>query len=645
MYETSLINMDNRNQIALLSGEELWQVFEQAAEAMYLIDAVSGRIEHVNEQAVSDLGYSREELISMQARDVVGADVGVEVMERLQDLRPGEKRTRRGYHRRKDASEFPVEVRVSKIEVAGQTKLLSLARDITEQTETLEQLRISNSNFRMLVENSIQSVAIANSDRQIVYANTQFAKTFGYESVSDVLSSQGTPQFIAEADQSLVNSVRIDVLSGKSESETFKFDGIKQDGSVIHLECTLAKAIWDGEAATITSFRDITQQKQAEQRLQQAQRTEAIGQMTGGVAHDFNNLLAVILGNLELLRDDMSNEMHLKLVTNCMDATIRGAELTRNMLAFAKQAPLVPQVLDLNSVVDEVRNWSVRTLPASIELDVSLAEGLWQAEVDKASLESALLNLILNAKDALPDYGRISIQTANVRVEDGESKAQHGELLPGQYVMLSVVDTGIGIPKEKLETIFEPFFTTKPVGAGSGLGLSMVQGFIEQSGGSIQVFSEPDVGTTFTLYFKATATAQSGQSEKFIAEGIKSPNKGAILVVEDQEDVLMVLVKILEKAGYSVTSAASGDIANKIFGDGIHFDLLVTDIVMPGQLQGVELSCKLRERKPDLPVVFISGYAPENAGGGNGILRDDIHLTKPVMRKELVEAVAKALEE
>jgi CheY-like chemotaxis protein len=363
------------------------------------------------------------------------------------------------------------------------------------------------------------------------------------------------------------------------------------------------------------------------------------------VAHDFNNLLAVILGNLELLRDEMSDEMHLKLVTNCMDATIRGAELTRNMLAFAKQAPLVPQVLDLNSVVDEIRNWSVRTLPASIELDVSLAEGLWQAEVDKASLESALLNLILNAKDALPDYGRISIQTANVQVEDGESKAQHGELLPGQYVMLSVVDTGIGIPKEKLETIFEPFFTTKPVGAGSGLGLSMVQGFIEQSGGSIQVVSEPDVGTTFTLYFKATASAQSGQSEKFIAEGIKSPNKGAILVVEDQEDVLMVLVKILEKAGYSVTSAASGDIANKIFGDGIHFDLLVTDIVMPGQLQGVELSCKLRERKPNLPVVFISGYAPENAGRGNGILRDDIHLTKPVMRKELVEAVAKALEE
>lgn len=645
MYETSLVKMDNQNQMALLSGEELWQVFEQAAEAMYLIDAVSGRIEHVNEQAVCDLGYSREELISMQAGEVVGADVGVEVIERLQDLRLGEKRTRRGFHRRKDASEFPVEVRVSKIEVAGQTKLLSLARDITEQTETLEQLRISNSNFRMLVENSIQSVAIANSDRLIVYANTQFAKTFGYDSVSDVLSSQGTPQFIAEADQNLVNSVRVDVLSGKSEAETFKFDGIKQDGSVIHLECTLAKATWDGEVATITSFRDITQQKQAEQRLHQAQRTEAIGQMTGGVAHDFNNLLAVILGNLELLRDDMSDEMHLKLVTNCMDATIRGAELTRNMLAFAKQAPLVPQILDLNSVVDEVRNWSVRTLPASIELDVSLAEGLWQAEVDKASLESALLNLILNAKDALPDCGRISIQTANICVKEDGGKAQHGELSSGQYVMLAVSDTGIGIPKEKLETIFEPFFTTKPVGAGSGLGLSMVQGFIEQSGGSIQVFSEPDVGTTFTLYFKATASAQSGQSEKFSAEGTKSPNKGAILVVEDQEDVLVVLVKILEKAGYSVTSAASGDIANKIFGDGKHFDLLVTDIVMPGQLQGVELSCKLRERKPDLPVVFISGYAPDNAASGNGILRDDIRLTKPVMRKDLVEAVAKALEE
>lgn len=630
--------------MSLLSGEELWQVFEQAAEAIYLINASSGRIEHVNEQAVCDLGYSQEELTSMQAEDVVGANAGVEVVGRLQDLQLGEKRTRRGFHRRKDGSEFPVEVRVGKIEVAGETKLLSLARDITEQTETLKQLQISDSNFRMLVENSIQSVAIANSDRRIVYANNQFAKTFGYESVSEILKSGGTPHFIAEADQKLVNSVRVDILDGKSGSVTFKFDGLKQDGSVINLECTMARAIWDGEVATLTSFKDITQQKQAELRLQQAQRTEAIGQMTGGVAHDFNNLLAIILGNLELLKDDLSDEMHLNLVTNCIGATIRGAELARNMLAFAKQAPLAPQVLNLNSVVEEVRNWSVRTLPASIELDVSLSEDLWLAEVDKASLESALLNLILNAKDALPSFGRITIQTANICVKDEGSKVQPGELATGRYVQLAVSDTGVGIPQEQLSAIFEPFFTTKPVGTGSGLGLSMVQGFIQQSGGSIQVSSEPGVGTTFKLYFKTSAAPLLKRNEISGSEVGGSHNKRRILIAEDQEDVLVVLVKILERAGYSVTSAASGDMAVEIFGEGNLFDLLVTDIVMPGKLQGAELSRKLREKKPELPVVFMSGYAPDTVGGANNIPREDIRLTKPVIKKELLAAVAKALD-
>ena len=393
----------------------------------------------------------------------------------------------------------------------------------------------------------------------------------------------------------------------------------------------------------IGTSQDVTQQREIESQLHQSIKMEAIGNLTGGVAHDFNNLLAVILGNLELLKevpDDTDN-----LLEEAIDAVLKGADLTKSMLSFARRAPLEPTVLDLNKIVLETNNWSTRALPSTIEVETSLLAGLWPIRADRASTESALLNLILNARDAMPLGGKLTIETANVRL-DSEYIGVHSEDLElGRYVMLAVSDTGSGIPKSTIEKIFDPFFTTKPTGKGSGLGLSMIQGFMKQSGGSVQVYSENGQGTTFKLYFRAVDPDEARAApapDSSIAE-LRPVKSTVILVAEDQPGVMSFLIRTLEAAGYGVLPAASGDIALELYHAANQVDLVLTDIVMPGKVQGPELVRQLRQGEKTLPAVFMSGYAHEATVHGNGLRPDDIRLMKPVSRADLIKAIEQAL--
>ena len=377
--------------------------------------------------------------------------------------------------------------------------------------------------------------------------------------------------------------------------------------------------------------------------LLQAQKMESIGQLTGGVAHDFNNLLAVILGNLELI-EEADDPVEIESYRNAaIIATHRGADLTKSLLSFARQSPLEPTIFDINQKVREVKEWSSRVIPENIDVEISLLAGLWQAKADPNLTQNAMLNLILNARDAMRNGGKMTIETANVRVDEEYNDLRGEDMEPGRYVMLAISDTGEGIARENLKQIFDPFFTTKPVGAGSGLGLSMVQGFMKQSGGTIRVYSEPNVGTTFKLYFKAISGKKEALSPTERAAQNTQSTGARIFVVEDEEAVLDVLVIALTKAGYQITSARSGDQAMQIWDDDPRFDLLVTDIVMPGNLQGTQLARVLREQDPELPVVFMSGYASEATVHGNGLRPEDIRLMKPVRHADLLAAVEKAL--
>jgi len=383
----------------------------------------------------------------------------------------------------------------------------------------------------------------------------------------------------------------------------------------------------------------------------QAQKFETIGKMTGGLAHDFNNLLAVIMGNQELLRDviegpDLDRDDANELIEASLQATRRGADLTQNLLAYARQAQLKPEPLDLNLVVRQTEAWLRRTIESRIEIESVLQAGIWTVEVDRASLQSALVNLLINARDALGGPGKVTIETANVRIDPAYVDQRAEDIAPGRYVMLAVSDNGPGIPPDALDDIFDPFFTTKPVGEGTGLGLSMVQGFVKQSRGAVRVYSEEGMGASFKLYFPVSEdTAQDAPS----ANAPKTYENASaldqrILLVEDQEELLAVLEQILTTAGYSVMTATSGDRAFEIFlNDPKRFDLVATDIVMPGALQGPALAKSIRKTAPDMPFVFFSGYAREAVLHGNGLRASDISLMKPVARQDLLEAVKAAL--
>lgn len=397
-------------------------------------------------------------------------------------------------------------------------------------------------------------------------------------------------------------------------------------------------------------FLDVTREVEAEAELstmaaiaRHAQKHESIGKLTGGVAHDFNNLLAVIMGNLELLREDIPEEEKDGCIEQALEAVERGSGLTRNMLAFARRARLAPKDFDLADVVRQTAGWAGRALPATIELDIDMPDGLPCVTADMDLTASALLNLLINARDAMPGGGQLRIGAEERHIGADDTGLALDGLNPGSYVVLTVADTGEGIPEADLSRVFEPFFTTKPPGSGSGLGLSMVYGFMRQTGGAVLVRSGREGGTAFDLYFPVERNA-GAPGEAAAVPALPAAAEGyRILLVEDEAAVLSILGRTLETAGYRVTMARSGDEAATVFAQDRGFDLLLTDIVMPGALQGNDLAQALRSRQPDLPVVFMTGHASQTIFQTEGVRPDDSCLVKPIRRQELLDTVARVL--
>jgi len=533
------------------------------------------------------------------------------------------------------------------------TRIFGVQSDLTDirlseqkHLESLERLTLIAENLPGVV---FQSDITDRDNRKLIYISPKCQSIWGYSDEELYADNSGihrshypddAPAFLAALDEG--------IASGEAVSHRYRIT--TRDGSTKWLDYHGSASDIGGKTIIEAIVLDVTREVEAQEQVEKereivyrAQKSESIGLLTGGVAHDFNNLLAVILGNLELLGDENDPENQKEMIDAAIAATLRGADLTKNLLSFARKARLTPEVLDLNNVVREAKNWMGRTLPESVSVETSLLAGLWPVEVDRSSLESAILNLILNSRDAMKGQGSLTIETANVRIDDDYIDLREEELTAGRYVMLAVSDTGEGIRQDDLASIFEPFFTTKPPGAGSGLGLSMIVGFMQQSGGTVQVYTEVGEGTTFKLYFPAVETtreqpARITSGEKRIAGGGKR-----VLVAEDETAVRDTLVTTLERAGYLVTATTSGDNAYDVFDADPTFDLLLTDIVMPGKLQGTHLAKALRERRADLPVVFMSGYASEATVHGNGLRPEDIRLMKPVQRADLLAALAKVL--
>lgn len=389
-------------------------------------------------------------------------------------------------------------------------------------------------------------------------------------------------------------------------------------------------------------FQDISERRKLEQQLRESQRLEAVGHLTGGMAHDFNNLLTVILGNAELLAEELVTDQRLLPFARMIgSAAQRGAELTQRLLAFARRQALEPETVDVNHLVSNFDGLLRRTLGAHIDIEWVRAPGLWPATVDPAQLESALLNLVLNARDAMPSGGRMTIETANTRIDE-EYALRHSEVKPGQYVLVAVSDTGSGIDTGNLQRVFDPFFTTKEPGKGTGLGLSMVFGFIKQSGGHINIYSEVGEGTTVKMYLPRALNSGNVQAKVSGAVAVTGGSE-IILLVEDDDLVRHYASEQLRMAGYEVLTAENGPLALAILGDRDDIDLLFTDVVMPGGMSGRDLAEKALALKPTLKVLYTSGYT-ENAIVHHGRLDQGLQLLgKPYRRTELLEKVRKVL--
>ncbi|MBK8537523.1 MAG: response regulator [Candidatus Competibacteraceae bacterium] len=401
---------------------------------------------------------------------------------------------------------------------------------------------------------------------------------------------------------------------------------------------------FDAKSAAIVVARDITQRKQSEAQLRQAQKMQAIGQLTGGIAHDFNNLLAIIMGNLELLHEQLTAQPRLhQLTQQALKAVDRGANLSRRLLAFARRQPLLAQPTDLNQRVLGMLDLMRRTLGATIQIDTILATNLEQTLIDPDQFENALLNLVINARDAMPQGGRLTLETANVQLD--ADYAAHEDVRPGSYVMLTVSDTGIGMTPAVLEHVFEPFFTTKETGKGSGLGLSMVYGLVKQSGGHITIYSEPGQGATVRLYLPPTVSAATPAAEPLpIADSAIQGQGEIILVVEDDADVRLFAVNALQGMGYEIQQAGEAETAIRLLERTPRIALLFTDIVLPGEMDGARLAAEAQRRYPGLRVLFTSGYT-EHALIGSGQLAEGVDvLTKPYRKAELGKKLRTLLE-
>jgi nitrogen-specific signal transduction histidine kinase/CheY-like chemotaxis protein len=390
-----------------------------------------------------------------------------------------------------------------------------------------------------------------------------------------------------------------------------------------------------------STISDITERRQTEEQLRQAQKMEAVGNLTGGMAHDFNNLLGVVIGNLDLLRERKAGDPDAdELARESLEAALRGADLTRRLLAFARRQPLQPVRTDVNKLIAGIVKLLERTLGEHIHIILDLNPDTWPVVVDAAQLESSLTNLATNARDAMPGGGQLSIVTGN-RSLDADYTSQHAELQPGEYAMIAVSDTGTGMPSEIVSHIFEPFYTTKEQGKGTGLGLSMVFGFMKQSGGHMNVYSEVGIGTTFRLFLRR-ADAGSEAGEAVVPTALLRGNGETVLAVEDNVSLRRVVVRQLTELGYRVLEADDAQTALRIL-ESEPVDVLFTDIVLPGGTSGYEIARTVLSRWPAIKIVLTSGF-PENRTNGDANPPNLRLLSKPYRRDDLGRLIREVLD-
>jgi PAS domain S-box-containing protein len=513
---------------------------------------------------------------------------------------------------------------------------------MTESRLAQETLRESEQLARGIVNTALDAFVQNDESNSIVDWNLQAEAMFGW-SREEALGKNLIDLIIAGPDHAYFKAALPRYLeSGQHQILGHRREilAMRRDGSEFRAELSVT-SLQRREGILFNSFiRDLTDKIAAEDRIRQSEKMEAVGQLTGGIAHDFNNILTVITGTIEILADAVKSEPQLAAITQMIDeAATRGADLTQHLLAFARKQPLEPRETDVNTLIIETAKLLQRTLGEHVEVESIFEDEACLAIVDPNQLATAILNLALNARDAMPGGGKLIIETGSVVLDENYTKT-HGDVRPGPYAMIAVSDTGSGIPAAILDKVFNPFFTSKGPGKGTGLGLSMVYGFVKQSAGHIKIYSEEDHGTTVRMYLPP-ATGAAVPVETAPAPIVVGGHE-TILVVEDDRLVREYVLTQLHSLGYITLEAANAVEALAIVNGGHEFDLLFTDVIMPG-LNGRQLSDEILKVRPALKVLFTSGYT-ENAIIHHGRLDEGVLLlAKPYRKSDMAIMIRKAL--
>jgi PAS domain S-box-containing protein len=646
--------MQTSNRFDAQSSEGRYRLLVEAITdyAIYMLDR-NGLVTSWNSGAKRFKGYEADEILGRnfstfytdaeRAQNVPG--LALEEAERTGRFE------REGWRVRKDGTQFWAHVIIDTIrspdgELVGFAKI---TRDLTERNAAETKLRASEEQFRLLVQGVTDyAIYMLDAGGHVASWNAGAQRIKGY--TPEEIIGRHFSTFYTELDRAAgLPGVGLETAATKGRWE-HEGQRVRKNGTTFWAHVVI-DAI-RGEDGTLIGFakvtRDITERREAEAALQQAQATlirsqklEAVGQLTGGVAHDFNNLLQVIGGNLQLLSKDIAGNPRAEMrVQSALAGVARGAKLASQLLSFARRQPLEPRVVSVGRLIKGMDELLRRALGGEIEMETVVGGGLWNSLIDPDQFENAILNLAINARDAMGGEGRLTIEANNALLDDDYAR-RHDEVAAGQYVMIAVTDTGAGIPPEILERVYEPFFTTKAEDKGTGLGLAMVYGFLKQSGGHIKIYSEVGAGTTVKLYFPRQMASEDAPAVTPSAE--VSGGEETVLVVEDDDEVREVAVSMLTELGYRVLKARDAAGALVIVDSGMTIDLIFTDVMMPGTLRSPELARKARERLPNVAVLFTSGYT-QNAIVHGGRLDPGVELlAKPYTREALARKVRHVL--
>jgi PAS domain S-box-containing protein len=615
------------------------RIFETSLDLIFVTDS-QGRFIDVSPSSFALLGYRPEEMIGRSATAFIHPD---DLEKTRDEMRAG----RRGRQQRNFATRYlrrdghSITLNWAGVWSEPEQRHFFIGRDLAEEQRLMEAERAAKETLTAVIDASPVAIICLAPDTLVTVWSRAAEQIFGYKA-DDVIGKPYALVPTGEQAQAEYTSLFARALAGET-MRGIQVQRQRKDGTVIDISFDAAPMRGaSGIEGVAYALSDVTDSKRLEQQLRHSQRLDAIGQLTGGVAHDFNNMLTVITGTIDILADAVTDKPDIHAIAKLIsEAADRGADLTRQLLAFARKQPLQPRKTGVNDVVAEAAKLLRPTLGEHIEVEWKLDSTAWPALVDPAQLSTAIVNLAVNARDAMKSGGKLTLETANVYLDEDYANA-HSEVIAGPYVMVAVTDTGSGIPPEIREKVFEPFFTTKDVGKGTGLGLSMVYGFVKQSGGHIKLYSEEAQGTTFKIYLPRADEGSASAAEQASATQVGG-GRETILLVEDDATVRRSVNTQLHSLGYKTILASNGAEALAVVDGGEAFDLLFTDLIMPGAINGRQLAEEVRKRRGSVKVLFTSGYTEDSVVHRRLLEPGLLLLTKPYRKTDLARSVRQAL--